>query len=85
MTREEIIIKLKEVFQMVVCNGVNIDLITEESNIKLDLGVNSVGLIYLVVAIEKIFKVNMMNVTVETFKTVGDVITYIYEETNKWK
>jgi acyl carrier protein len=24
-----------------------------------------------------------MNVTVETFKTVGDVITYIYEETNK--
>ena len=83
MTREEIIIKLKEVFQMVVCNGVNIDLITEESNIKLDLGVNSVGLIYLVVAIEKIFKVNMMNVTVETFKTVGDVITYIYEETNK--
>lgn len=85
MTREEIIIKLKEVFQMVVCNGVNIDLITEESNIKLDLGVNSVGLIYLVVAIEKIFQVNMMNVTVETFKTVGDVITYIYEETNKWK
>jgi acyl carrier protein len=83
MTREEIIIKLKEVFQMVVCNGVNIDLITEESNIKLDLGVNSVGLIYLVVAIEKIFQVNMMNVTVETFKTVGDVITYIYEETNK--
>ena len=83
MTRDEIIIKLKEVFQMVVCNGVNIDLITEESNIKLDLGVNSVGLIYLVVAIEKIFQVNMMNVTVETFKTVGDVITYIYEETNK--
>lgn len=83
MTREEIIIKLKEVFQMVVCNGGNIDLITEESNIKLDLGVNSVGLIYLVVAIEKIFQVNMMNVTVETFKTVGDVITYIYEETNK--
>ena len=83
MTREEIIIKLKEVFQMVVCNGVNIDLITEESNIKLDLGVNSVGLIYLVVAIEKIFQVNMMNVTVETFKTVGDVITYIYEEINK--
>ena len=77
MTREEIIIKLKEVFQMVVCNGVNIDLITEESNIKLDLGVNSVGLIYLVVAIEKIFQVNMMNVTVETFKTVGDVIRYI--------
>ena len=85
MTREEIIIKLKEVFQMVVCNGVNTDLISEESNIKLDLGVNSVGLIYLVVAIEKIFQVNMMNVTVETFKTVGDVITYIYEEINKWK
>ena len=79
MNREEIIIKLKEVFQMVVYNGVNADLIDENSNIKLDLGVNSVGLIYLVVAIEKVFNIDMSNVTVDTFKTVGDVVNFIYE------
>lgn len=82
MTRTEIMGKLKEVFQMVVYNGVNVDLIDESSNIKLDLGVNSVGLIYLVVAIEKVFNVDMSEVTVETFTTVGDVVTYIYEGMN---
>ena len=79
MTRTEVMDKLKEVFQMVVYNGVNVDLIDESSNIKLDLGVNSVGLIYLVVAIEKVFNVDMSEVTVETFTNVGDVVTYIYE------
>lgn len=77
MSREEIVVKLKEVFQMVVYNGVNVDLIDENSNIKLDLGVNSVGLIYLVVAIEKVFNVDMSNVTVDTFKVVGDVVDFI--------
>ena len=77
MTREEIKNKLKEVFQMVVYNGVNVDLIDESSNIKLDLGVNSIGLIYLAVAIEKVFNIDMSNITVDTFKTVGDVIDYI--------
>lgn len=83
MTREEIKNKLKEVFQMVVYNGVNVDLIDESSNIKLDLSVNSIGLIYLAVAIEKVFNLDMTNITVDTFKTVGDVITYIYNGTNK--
>ena len=77
MTREEIKNKLKEVFQMVVYNGVNVDLIDESSNIKLDLGVNSIGLIYLAVAIEKVFNIDMSNITVDTFKTVSDVIDYI--------
>ena len=77
MTREEIKNKLKEVFQMVVYNGVNVDLIDESSNIKLDLGVNSIGLIYLAVAIEKVFNIDMSNITVDTFKTVSDVVDYI--------
>ena len=77
MTREEIKNKLKEVFQMVVYNGVNVDLIEESSNIKLDLGVNSIGLIYLAVAIEKVFNIDMSNITVDTFKTVSDVIDFI--------
>ena len=83
MSREEIIVKLKEVFQMVVYNGVNVDLIDENSNIKFDLGVNSVGLIYLVVAIEKVFNVDMSEVTADTFKTVGDVVDFISVGVNR--
>lgn len=82
MTKDEIIVKLREIFQMVVHNGVNVDLLDESSDIKLDLGVNSVGLIYIVVAIEKVFNLDMSNVTMNTFKTVGDVIDYIYEGVN---
>ena len=47
----------------------------------LDLGVNSIGLIYMVVAIEKTFDIDMSEVTFTTFKTIDDVITYIQERT----
>lgn len=77
MNREEIIVKLKEIFQMVVHNGVNVDLLDESSDVKMDLGVNSVGLIYIVVAIEKVFNIDMSSVTMTTFKTVGDVVDFI--------
>ncbi len=77
MSRDEIIEKLKEIFQLVVHNGVSVDNITEESNIMTDLGVDSVGLIYLAIAVEKTFDVDMSDVTINTFKTIGDVIDFI--------
>lgn len=79
MNKEEIIEKLKEIFQLVVHNGVSVDNITEDSLIMTDLGVDSVGLIYLAIAIEKTFEVDMSEVTINTFKTIGDVIKFIEE------
>ena len=79
MSKDEIIEKLKEIFQMVVHNGVSVDNITEDSLIMTDLGVDSVGLIYLAIAIEKTFDVDMSDVTINTFKTIGDVISFIQE------
>lgn len=79
MNRDEIIEKLKEIFQLVVHNGVSVDNITEDSLIMTDLGVDSVGLIYLAIAIEKTFDVDMSDVTINTFKTIGDVINFIEE------
>lgn len=79
MSRDEIIEKLKEIFQLVVHNGVSVDNITEESVIMTDLGVDSVGLIYLAIAVEKTFDVDMSDVTINTFKTIGDVINFIEE------
>ena len=79
MSRDEIIEKLKEIFQLVVHNGTSVDNITEDSIIVTDLGVDSVGLIYLAIAVEKTFDVDMSDVTINTFKTIGDVINFIEE------
>jgi len=83
MSRTEIIEKLKEIFLMVVHNGVNLDNLNEDANIILDLGVNSVGLIYLAVAIEKTFDLDMSEVSANTFKTVKDVVDFIEKGANK--
>ena len=80
MSREEAAEKLKEIFKLVVHNGVNADLLTEDSEIRNDLGVDSIGMIYMAIAIEKVFGVDMSNASVNTFKTVGDVITFVCEK-----
>ena len=77
MTRNEIIEKLKEIFQLVINNGVSLDDVSESADVTNDLGVNSIGLIYMAVAIEKTFNIDMSNVSINTFKTVKDVVDYI--------
>lgn len=81
MTRTEIENKLKEIFKIVVHNDVVLDNIDENANIMLDLGVNSIGLLYMAIAIEKEFNVDMSNISTTTFKTIGDVVNYIEENT----
>ena len=77
MTRNEIIEKLKEIFQLVINNGISLDDISESADVTNDLGVNSIGLIYMAVAIEKTFNIDMSNVSINTFKTIKDVVDYI--------
>ena len=77
MNRCEILEKLKDIFKIVVNNGVDVASVKEESNIALDLGVNSIGQLYMAIAIEKEFDVDMADVAPSTFKTVSDVIDYI--------
>ena len=77
MNRTDILEKLKGIFKIVVNNGVDVKSVTEESNIALDLGVNSIGQLYMAIAIEKEFDVDMSEVAPSTFKTVADVIDYI--------
>ena len=82
MTKEEILQKLKDIFKLVVHNGVEVDVLDPSANITLDLGVNSVAMIYLVLAIEKSFNIEMRDVTYNSFKTVGEVVDYIYARVN---
>ena len=79
MTRDAIIEKLKDIFKLIVNRNADLSKISEDSKIIEDLGVNSVGAIYLAIAIEEVFKVDVSDVSFSTFKTVKDVIDYIGE------
>lgn len=79
MNQSEIIIKLKDVFKLVIKENIDVEKITLDTDIMTGLGVNSIGLVYLVVAIEKVFDIDMSDVTFNTFKVVGDVVDYIEE------
>jgi len=77
MSKEEIITKLREVFKLVIQKDAENILL--DAKIMTDLGVNSVGLIYMIVGIEKVFEIDMSDVTFNTFNTVGDVVDHIYK------
>ena len=79
MTRLEIAEKLKEVLVMAMgARGEEIlETVTENSSLTADLGLNSVGVLYVVIAIEEFFSIQFDDVGFGDFKTVGDVLDYI--------
>lgn len=83
MKRTEIEDKLREilVFSLPTKKDV-IDNCTENSNLRTDIGLNSVGLLYIVIAIEEIFNVSFENMSFDSFKTVKDVVDYIEKASN---
>ena len=76
-TRNESIEKLKDVFKMAVGSAYDESKYTENSNLVTDLGLNSVGILYVVIAIEEFFGIRFDDVGFNDFKNVGDVIDYI--------
>ena len=77
MSEKEIFEKLTNIFNIVINRSVDVSKINMDSKIIEDLGVNSIGLIYLAVAVEEEFGVDMSNASLESFKTIRDVINYI--------
>jgi len=77
MTRTEITEKLKDVFQMAAGKTYDESKYDESSNLTTDLGLNSVGILYCVIAIEEFFGIGFEDVGFGDFKTVGDTIDYI--------
>ena len=79
MDRSEIIAKLKEI--LIMAFGADGEKIvqncTESSNLIADLGLNSVGILYVVIGIEELFSITFDNVSFGDFRTVGDVVDFI--------
>lgn len=78
MERTEILAKLGEIFKMVTGNAAA-ELTSHDENARLadDLGLNSVGILYLVIAIEEFFHIRFEDVGTSDLKTVGQVVDYI--------
>lgn len=67
--------KLKEI--LLKNTDVKIEEINENSNLKADLGLNSLDLAELACAVEDEFDIEIPDRAIKGFKTVGDVIAYI--------
>lgn len=83
MERSNILVKLKEILTMAMgANAKNvIENCNETTNLTTDLGLNSVGILYIVIGIEELFSITFDNVSFGDFKTVGDVLDYIESKT----
>lgn len=82
MTRAEIFTQLKELLKYANTSADEaIDNCTEESNLRGDLGLTSIGTLYLAISIEQTFGFQFEDVSFDTFSTVKDVIDYIENKT----
>ena len=78
MNRQEIRTKLCEIMKLAMPNlEINEETMNESANLESDLGLSSVGVLYVVIGIEEMFGIRFDDVGFSDFKTLGDVIDYI--------
>lgn len=69
--------RLKNTFSEVFGDDIDVSKITEASDLKADLGMNSIGMLYMALAIENEFGKKLTNDDFTDIKTVADVIRKI--------
>ena len=69
-----IIERLTELFNSVFEGELNVDSLNAESRLIEDIGMNSIGLLYMAMAVEEEFGVRFTNDDFATLRTVGDVV-----------
>ena len=78
MSRAEIFEKLKSLIKNANTSTPEVlDSCSEESNLRGDLGLTSIGVLYLAISIEQVFDVEFNDSSFDDFNTVKDVIDYI--------
>ncbi|MBR2975115.1 MAG: acyl carrier protein [Clostridia bacterium] len=77
MNRSEIESRLKDLLAVALGNKPQLQGVTSDSHLVNDLGLNSVGVLYLVIAIEEYFDIRFDDVGFGDFTTVGDVVDYV--------
>ena len=69
--------RLIKVFHAVFEDSVDANSLTPESALREDIGINSIGLLYMAMAVEEEFGIKFTNDDFPNIKTVADVIACI--------
>lgn len=69
--------KLKEMFSKVFDGDIDASNVTETTRLKEDLGLNSIAMLYMAIAVEEKFGTKFSNNDFEKIHTVGDCIAKI--------
>lgn len=69
--------RLIKVFKAVFEEDVDVTKITAESSLREDVGINSIGLLYMAMAVEEEFGIKFSNEDFAQITTVADVISCI--------
>lgn len=69
--------RLVKVFNVVFEGEVDTSAITPDSTLKEDVGINSIGMLYMAMALEEEFGIKFTNEDFTEIKTVGNVIECI--------
>lgn len=78
MTDNEILQKLKEIFRTALPDKADImENVNLDSDLRTQVGLNSIGMICMVIMIEETFSVQFDDVGFNDFVTVKDVVDYI--------
>lgn len=78
MTDNEILRKLKEIFRTALPDKADImESVDLDSDLRTQVGLNSIGMICMVIMIEETFSVQFDDVGFNDFVTVKDVVDYI--------
>ena len=81
LTRQEIFEGLKEILLIVdPTKNELVNSLSEDSRLIEDVGLSSVSMLYLVIAIEEKFEIEFGDLSIDDFKTVKDAIDYIEKE-----
>jgi acyl carrier protein len=78
MNRNEIKAKLCEIMKLAMPSlEISEETMNESANLAVDLGLSSVGVLYVVIGIEEMFGIRFDDVGFSDFETLRDVIDYI--------
>lgn len=81
MSRNEIREKLMDAVQLAMpAADVDLSQLPESASLVSDLGLSSVGVLYVVIATEELFDIRFDDVGFADFQTIGDVIDYIQKK-----
>lgn len=69
--------RLIKVFEVVFEESIVISALTPEASLREDIGINSIGLLYMAMAVEEEFGIKFKNEDFAAIRTVADVIACI--------